>query len=472
MPRDDPDVSEPDSSPSSLPYASAVPPSAVPPPEGTRGQKVAWILYDWANSGYGLVWGVLFSAVFIGSMLPKQPDWPRRIVEGQEQVASGLLVMGVKVPGSAVFAVLVAAVATLTVLSAPVLGALADSRGWQRPLLRVTASAGAIVAMLHVLVPADWQYTWIVAAVLYVVSFYLFGLSITFYNAYLPILAGPGGENRLGGWGFAIGYIGGAVMLVIAALLMPALIEFANAPSYVYHLGLAASGLWWLLFSLPIFTLMPDVPPAPDAAGRPQGLLGPFVHVLRTLKHLRQYRMLFLFLLAFLVYINGVESVISLSSAFGEDVLMMGVRDLTIMFLIVQVVAFVGAAVSGYAADYFGCKPVILSALLAWCVGVGLTYFVQTSLQFTLLGSLIGLVLGGVQSSSRTLMSKLTPAEIRNEAFGFYAIGTKAMSIFGPLLFAALGTMAGPRLAVFAVLPFLAIGMLLLLPVREPAADA
>jgi UMF1 family MFS transporter len=231
---------------------------------------------------------------------------------------------------------------------------------------------------------------------------------------------------------------------------------------------LAASGLWWLVFSLPAFFLLPGVPPAADAADRPKGVLGPFVQVVRTLKNLRQYRMLFLFLLAFLVYINGVESVINLSSAFASDVLAMSVQELTIMYLVVQVVAFIGAAACGYLADYVGTKRVILATLMVWCVGVGLTYLVQTPLQFTLLGVLIGLVLGGAQSSSRTLMSKLTPAEIRNEAFGFYAIGTKAMSIFGPLLFAALGTLAGPRMAVFAVLPFLIGGILLLIPVKEP----
>jgi UMF1 family MFS transporter len=428
---------------------------------------VAWILYDWANSGYGLVWSVLFSAVFVGAMLPKQPSWDRRVVDGEAMIVSGLSVFGIEVPGSAVFAILVSIVATLTVLTAPVLGALADAKGWQKRLLIATATGGSLAAMLVAFVPAGWDWTWVFSAILYVLSFYLFGLSITFYNAYLPVIAGAMGENKLGGWGFAVGYIGGAVMLVIAALLLPA---WLGDGAYVYHLGLAGAGLWWLLFSVPIFIAMPAVAPAADAGNRPPGLFGPFVQVGRTLKDLRQYRMLFLFLLAFLIYINGVESVIALSSAFAEDVLMMGVRDLTIMFLIVQVVAFVGAAISGYAAERFGCKTVIMSTLAMWCVGVGLTYFVQNAFQFTLLGSLIGLVLGGVQSSSRTLMSKLTPPEIRNEAFGFYAIGTKAMSVFGPLLFAVVGTMFGPRLSVFAVLPFLIIGLILLSRVQEPRA--
>jgi UMF1 family MFS transporter len=254
-------------------------------------------------------------------------------------------------------------------------------------------------------------------------------------------------------------------MLVISGLALPGLL---GDTSRVFNLGLGLSGLWWLVFSLPAFVLLPSVAPAADAHLRPRGLLGPFRHVLHTLRHLRQYRMLFAFLLAFLVYINGVESVINLSSAFAEDVLGMTVAELTTMYLIVQVVAFGGAAACGYLADRVGTKTVIVGTLLIWCVGVGMTPLVQTAFQFTLLGGLIGLVLGGVQSSSRTLMSKLTPPEIRNEAFGFYAIGTKAMSIFGPLAFAGMGMLAGPRWGVLAVLPFLVIGLALLLRVKEP----
>ncbi|MEM7806657.1 MAG: MFS transporter [Planctomycetota bacterium] len=439
--------------------------ATTPTVEATPRQRVAWMLYDWANSGYGLVWGSIFPQVFIRSLLPEQSTWEPRIVDGKTEPATGLVVLGIDVPGSSVFAVFVAMVALLTVLSAPVLGALADARGWQKRLFITTATAGSCVAMLQVLVPVDSAYGWQLAMGIYCVSLYFFGLSIAFYNAFLPVLAGSMGENKLGGWGFAVGYIGGAIMLIIAGLVLPAVLpDFENR----FNLGLGLSGLWWLLFSLPAFLLLPKVPPASDAHLRPKGVFGPFKQVAGTLRHLRSYRMLFLFLLAFLVYINGVESVINLASAFASDVLMMNVPQLTVMYLVVQFVAFAGAATCGYAAERFGNKPVITTTLLAWCAGVGLTYFVQTPTQFTLLGVLIGLVLGGVQSSSRNLMSKLAPSHIRNEAFGFYAIGTKAMSIFGPLLFAGVGILAGPRFAVFAVLPFLIVGLILLQFVREP----
>ena len=442
-------------------------PSSVPP--STRGQRWAWMLYDWANSGYGLVWAAIFPQVFIAEMLPEQPTWDRRLMDGELEVVTGLDLLGQQVPGSSVFALLVAAVAVLTVLCSPVLGALADVRGWQKRLFVATAVVGATLAMSAALIPSGPGEGWPWAAALYLLSFFAFGLSITFYNAYLPVLTTEDRQGRLSGWGFALGYIGGAIALVIAGLGLPPLLSGLMNAQATFHMGLAFSGLWWLVFSLPAFVLLPQVAPSGTVDPAHAGLVGPFRRVAGTLRDIRRYPMLFLFLLAFLVYINGVESVITLASAFAVDVLAMDTAELTVMYLIVQVVAFAGAAAAGYAADRFGNKTVIVLALLLWCGGVGLTYFVRTPTQFTLLGVIIGLVLGGVQSSSRTLMSKLTPAAIRNEAFGFYAIGTKAVSIFGPLLFAALGTMAGPRLAVFAVLPFLIGGLLLLLPVQEPS---
>ena len=452
--------------PEALEYAPADEPTS------TRAQRVAWMLYDWANSGYGLIWGVIFPEVFVKIMLPEQPTWPRREMKGEMEIVTGLNVFGGQMPGSSVFALIVSAVAFCTVLCAPVLGAVADGRGWQKRMFVGFATVGSLIAMAAVFLPVGQGVAWPIAMVLHFASFLCFGLSITFYNAYLPLLAPESRQGRLGGWGFAIGYVGGAVALIIGGLVFPKLLTSLDS-ARVLNFALALGGLWWIVFSLPAFFLLPSVPPShstDQAALHNQGLLGPFKKVLSTLKHLRQYRMLFLFLLAFLIYINGVESVINLSSVFGVDVLGMNTTELTTMFLIVQFVAFAGAAICGYIADKVGNKPVIMVTLAVWCVGVGLTWWVKTPGQFTMLGILIGLVLGGVQSSSRTLMSVLSPKEIRNEAFGFYAIGSKAVSIFGPLLFAGVGMVAGPRASVLAVLPFLSIGLLLLIPVKEREA--
>lgn len=441
--------------------------------EATRAQKFAWILYDWANSGFGLIFGgPLFTTIFIAKLLPKQADWPRDPSLPADASVTGLVIAGQQIGGDSVLALLVALVALLTCIGAPVLGALADLRGWQKPLFVAFAIAGSLLAMsTAILLPGDGGGRWVIAAVIYVASMFCFSISNTYYNAFLPRLTPISRQGSLSGWGFAVGYVGGAVALVFAGLVLPRL-------GWSVGLMLAVGGLWWLIFSLPAFILLPSIAAAPEtldplAARSAAGsiLIGPFRRVLSTLKHLRQFRMLFLFLLAFLLYTNGTETIIYLSPAFGTRVLGMGEQSLTVMFLMVQLVAFVGAIVCGHLADRIGNKPVIIGTLAIWCVGVIATFFVTTPLQFTLMGCLIGLVLGGVQSSSRALMSALAPDAMRNEAFGFYAVGSKAIAILGPLLYAALSAAYGPRAAVFAVLPFLIAGLLLLLPVREPRPE-
>ncbi len=480
--RDDAAVSAPeppavpnDDAPVGPPAADLMPAADLDPAaagtEATPAQKGAWILYDWANSGFGLIFGgPIFTAVFIGSLLPAQPTWERDAALPEDQTVRGLVIAGVQWGGDSLLALLVALVALLTCVGAPVLGALADLRGWQKGLFVIFATAGSVLAMsTAILLPGDGQGRWLLAAVIYVAAMLCFSISNTYYNAFLPRLTRPERQGSLSGWGFAAGYIGGAVALVFAGLVLPRM-------GWSVGLMLAVGGAWWLLFSIPAFLLLPRIPASPAAGDDLPGaraagsvLLGPFRRVFMTLKHLRQFKMLFLFLLAFLLYTNGTETIIYLSPAFGTRVLGMNEQSLTVMFLIVQGVAFVGAVGCGYLADWIGNKPVIIGTLAVWCMGVFATYFVQTPGQYMLMGCVIGLVLGGVQSSSRALMSLLAPDSMRNEAFGFYAVGSKAMAILGPLLYAGLSAAWGSRAAVFAVLPFLLVGLLLLLAVREPS---
>lgn len=460
-PEDAPSPIEPE--PLALDYASAA------PPEATFAQKLAWIFYDWSSSGFGLIFGgPLFTTIFIARMLPKQPDWPRDPSLAADAPVTGLTLLDQQVGGDSVLALLVALVALLTCLGAPVLGALADLRGSQKSLFVTFATVGSLLAMSSALLfPGNGQGRWQIAAILYVASMFCFSISNTYYNAFLPRLTRPERQGSLSGWGFAAGYIGGAVALIFAGLLLPRL-------GVGVGLMLAVGGFWWLLFSLPAFLLLPSIPAATPAPGAVPAtavdsvVLVPFRRVLSTLRHLKHFRMLFLFLLAFLLYTNGTETIIYLSPAFGTSVLGMNEQSLTVMFLIVQFVAFVGAIACGHLADYVGNKPVIIGTLIVWCAGVTGTYFVQTQGQYMLMGCVIGLVLGGVQSSSRAMMSSLAPEGMRNEAFGFYAVGSKAIAILGPLLYAAISMVAGPRGAVFAVLPFLVLGLVLLLPVRDP----
>lgn len=426
-------------------------------------KKVSWVLYDWANSGYGLVViGPVFSAYFINGLLPL-------LEEGGE--SRGLWIGSTAIPASAVMGVLMSVSMAMMAVAAPVLGAVADIKGWTKRLLMTFGISGALLAMgMIFLSPGQW----VLGATLFVLSNICFGTSFTFYNAFLPRLAPPEKQGSLSGWGFAAGYVGGAIALIGVLMMVQ------HDPSLV-PVGLALSGAWWLVFSLPAYIFLDEFPPMARDGEDGSLLLAGFRRVVATFRHIRQYRMLFIFLLAFLLYNDGVETVISMSPSFATDYLRIPEDELIKIFLIVQFVAFGGALLFGYLADWIGNKPVIVVNLLLWIAVAGAAMFITPDIElslfgwelnaggvFLLLGIGIGIVLGGVQASSRALMALLAPPAIHNEAFGFFSISGKFASIFGPLMYAGFTVALGPRWGVLAVPPFLIGGLIVLLRVREP----
>ena len=435
-------------------------PAPAPAPEATKLQKVSWVLYDWANSGYGLiVISAVFSPYFIKQLLPAVPELGN---DPKGEPLHGLRVGGTVLFGTTVYGLLTSISMALMAVGAPVLGAVADIKGWTRRLLSVFGVAGALLTIAMIfLTPGRW----LLGSVLFVLSNFCFGTSFAFSSAFLPRLTRPEKQGSLSGWGFAAGYVGGALALIIVLLMI---MSDPGDPKYPRY-GLALSGLWWLVFALPAYVFLDELPPQATVADAGPLVSAGFRRIAATLRNIRRYRMLFLFLLAFLLYNDGVETVISMAGSFGTEQLGMSDQQIIKMLLIVQFVAFGGAVLFGYLADRLGNKIVIVINLLVWVVASSLAFFVRTPGQFMWLGVLVGAVLGGVQASSRALMALLSPEHIRNEAFGFFSISGKFASIFGPLLFAGVTQATGSaRYGVLSVLPFLAGGLAVLLLVREP----
>src|SRR5687767_6721220 len=336
---------------------------APPRTDSTFAQRAAWVMYDWANSGYGLVViGPIFSFYFIRELLPP-------VSPGSHD--TGVHLLGITIPGSGMMGILNSLSMASMAVAAPVLGAVADIKGWTKRLLILHATVGSLLTLaMFFLRPGMWH----VGALLYVTSNFCFGTSFAFSNAFLPKLARPERQGSLSGWGFAMGYIGGALSLIIAGNF------------FTPRVGLAFAGLWWLLFSLPAMFLLPEFPAQGTERDRGPLLMAGFRRIKHTFKNIRQYRMLFLFLLAFLLYNDGIETVITMSPSFGTEVLKMTQKELVRMFLIVQLVAFFGAVSFGYLADRIGNKPVIGMTLAVWVLAALAALMIRTPGQFTALG--------------------------------------------------------------------------------------
>src|SRR5687767_5169809 len=218
-------------------------PDPTPHHEATFWQKTAWVMYDWANSGYGLiVVGPVFAPFFIKVLLPP-------LSAGSDE--HGLVIGTTVIRASAITAVLTSMSMALMAIGAPMLGAVADIKGWTKRLLIIFATTGSVLTMsMIVLRPGQWM----LGGALYVLSNFCFGTSLAFANAYLPRLTRPEKQGSLSGWGFAAGYVGGAVALIVVLVMI-------NMSGEYVRYGLAMSGLWWLVFGLPAYVCLPELPP-------------------------------------------------------------------------------------------------------------------------------------------------------------------------------------------------------------------
>jgi MFS transporter, UMF1 family len=413
---------------------NASPPSA---PVASRREIFAWCLYDWANSAYSTisitVLVTYLKSVWVGDSGNRAWGWS----------------IGVS--------------ALVVAVLSPVLGAWADARAAKRWFLAVTALAGATAAMLMFFATPDRP--WLLLILFWIVLLG-FELAYGFSNSFLPELASPERMNTVSGWGFALGYVGGALALIGFLVLF----QFghhlglpqpgADPTGLLPRLGLLGMGIWWGVFSLPaVFWLRDRSPPRGDqplwAAAR-QALR----EVRGTLANIRRYRMLALFLAGFLFYNDGVQTAITQASVFATDALHMDSGELALLVLMIQFMALPGAMLIGYLGDRYGGKPVLIGCLLVWIGLLVAARVVETKTQFWIMGAVLALVMGGTQSVSRALMGLMTPTSRSAEFFGFFNLSGKAFSIAGPILFSEVTARTGDaRLATSSLLVFFVLGL-------------
>ncbi len=400
----------------------------------TRREILAWALYDWANSAYSTL-SITILVAYI-----------QKVVFPDERIGPTVWAWGIS-----------ASMFGAAILS-PILGALADAHASKRGWLAATAIPGACCAVLLALAPPSMP--WLIAG-LFVLTAFFFELSLGFYNGFLPELADEQTMNRVSAWGFGLGYLGGGLALIVAASLLTLGPKLGLAtPADQLRGGLLVMGLWWGLFSIPTLLVLRDRAPPGDAsksfAGAGRAALR---EVLRTLVNVRSYRMLALFLLGFLFYNDGVQTVITQASTFAIQELKFAQTELIGLILMIQFVAFPGAMLVGWISDRMGQKQALLLCLAIWIGLLVGAWFVREKWQFWILGAVVALVMGGVQSVSRAIMGAMTPLRHSAEFFGFFNLSGKATSFMGTFLFGAVVLQTGsPRKAIISLLVLFLVG--------------
>lgn len=401
----------------------------------------AWCMYDWGSSA--------FSTTIEAAVLP---------VYFEQVVAASL-------PGNTAtvywgyantVALLIAA------FLAPILGSIADYTGRKKRMLTLFAALGILATALMVGIEAG---DWMLAIVLFIIGSVGLSASYVFYDALLPHIARPDQVDYVSAKGYALGYVGGGILLAInLAMIMVIWRGSTLGP----RLSFLSAAIWWAVFSIPLLRRVPE-PPASTAG------IGPGVHPVvaglrrlnQTFHEIRKYRQLFLFLVAFWLYNDGIGTIIKMATIYGSEI-GIGMTDLIGALLLTQFVGVPFSLLFGKFSKYVGTKRAIMLGL-GWYTLITIGgYFMSQAWHFWALAFMVGMVQGGTQALSRSLFSLMAPKARSAEFFGFYDVSSKFAGIAGPALFAVVGQLTGSsRLSIVALIVFFVGGILLLSRVNE-----
>lgn len=414
-----------------------------------RREHRAWAMYDWANSGFVTT---IVTAIY--------PVYFAKVVCQDLTAAEATTVFA----GGTTIALLVAA------LLGPLLGAIVDVRPWKKPMLAAGTLLGVLTCFGMAMVgPGD-----VTAGIV------LFGLgnvavytALVAYDALLPHIARGAELDRVSLAGYALGYLGGGLLLAVNSVMVvkPALFGLADAAA-ASRATFASVGVWWLLFTVPVLRGLPEPPVEARAAARGGVLAGALATLSRTLHELRRFRQAWLLLVAFLVYNDGIGTIFRMATTVGSE---MGIpRDALIKaILLVQFVGLPATFLYGTIAARVGAKRMVLGGLVIYGLISLLAYFMTTATHFYMLAVAVGLVQGGVQALSRSLFARMIPKARSGEFFGLFGVFEKFAGIAGPAVFTLAVWLSGSsRGALLSVVVFFVVGGLLLSRVDVAAGEA
>ncbi len=425
----------------------------------TRKERIGWYFYDWANSAFYTT----VITVFLGPYLTSVAEAAATaIAPGNKMIQ----VFGIHVHSGSFFPYVLSLSVVLQVFLLPFLGAVADYSHRKKQLLGIFAYIGAFATMgLYFLEGTNYM----LGGALFIIANLSFGSSVVMYNAYLNDIAEPENRNSVSSVGWAVGYLGGGLILALNLVFYTFREDLGVDTSLAVRICLASAGLWWALFTLmPMMTLkvrrsFKEIP------GKSSVFSIGFKELFSTLKEARKYPRTFLYLAAYLLYNDGVQAVIGLTAVFAVEELKISQDFLIQVILLVQFVAFLGSLLFNLAAKILNTKRTLLLSIVVWTAVVFYSYQylpAYAEMQFLILSVIIGLVLGGTQALSRSLYSLFIPKSREAQYYSLYEISERGTSWLAPLLFGlALQYSDSYRMAVLSIAVFFIAGFMLLMAV-------
>ena len=434
--------------------------ASAKPMVNDRREIFGWAMYDWANSAFSTTVGTVFLGPYIASLAAEAakafPDGNARF-------------MGIPVAPDSFLPYCISFSVGLQVLFLPILGAIADYSHLRKRMMQIFAFIGAIATILMFLITGD---LWWMGGVLYIVANLAFGAAIVFYNAYLPDIASEEERDRVSSYGWAMGYLGGGVLLALNLAFFIFSEDLGVPGDLAVRINLASAGIWWLAFSFLTWSrLRPRHASRALPAGESYVSVG-FKQLGHTFREIKHFPETLKYLLAYFLYNDGIQTVIAVSSTFAAAPLIRGGIELPqdtliALILMIQFVAFFGALFWGKLAKWIGAKQSIIVALVIWA---GVVIFAYGGLkgdsrilQFFILGVFIALVMGGSQAISRSLFSQMIPTGKEAEFYSFYEVSERGTSWTGPLIFGLVNQMFGSlRYGILALIFYFIAGLIVL----------
>ena len=402
-----------------------------------------WAFYDWANSGFATTVMAGFLPIFFKSF------WA-----GDLDAAESTFVIGS----------INSLIGLLIAISAPILGAIADAGRTKKKFLFIFASLGILATGYLFFIPES---SWKLAVAFYGLGVIGFSGGNIFYDALIVSVSSPDERNRTSSLGFSLGYLGGGLLFLINVLMYLYPQWFGlSGPADAVLWSFMSVAIWWFIFSLPLLLHVKEKDDLLNT-NKNNVLTAAFTNLLNTAKSVRNYKKVVIFLLAYFLYMDGVDTIIRMATSYGSDI-GLSASSMISALLLTQFVGFPATLIFGFYADKFGYKESLTFAIVVYICVVLFSSQMDTATEFFIVAGIIGLVQGGVQAISRSYFSNLIPQDKAAEFFGFYNFIGKSSVFLGPFMVSGIALLTGsPSIGILSLLILFIPGLILLWKVPD-----